>query len=876
MLRLCLGRILKDCSSSSLHRYLIYPLSSQGTYRNISNEAQLGPNKTNEDQTTSTKSWKDKAETVVIGGGVVGVSIAYHLARLGMKDVVLLEKSDLTAGSTWHAAGLATLYHGGINMKKIHYYSIGFFAQIEQETKKELGFHRPGSLRLATTPLRMDEFRHQMQRQGWHEAPQKLVEPDEIAEMFPLLNTNGLLGGLFNPADGHIDPYSLTMAMAGAARKHGANIIQGVPVTGLKLNNGRWDVETPKGIINTKCVINAAGFWAHEIGRMVGVEFPFVPVHHQYLITSTIPEVKELKKEPPVLRHLEGSFYLRQERDGLLIGPYEHQMKMRLCDDWVTNGVPHGFGRELFEPDLDRLSDHLEVAMDLVPVLRTANIQTTVAGPIMYTPDLLPVIGPYQGLPNFWMAAGFGYGIIHAGGVGRYIADWMLDGEPPYDLIETDSNRFGKWATRNYVFAKARESYGMNNAISYPKEERWAGRPTARTTTMYEKQLERGAEMGFHAGWEQPAWFALPGDEKGYKPSFRRTNWFEPVQRECEMVMNKAGIVDVSPFGKFEIRGKDALKFLDRLIANNLPKVGTTNISHMLSPSGKVYSELTITTLSPDHYFVITGSGSEFHDLRWMEEHARIWGYDVTLTNVTDDMVAVSIAGPLSRNVLAKLTKEDLSDEAFPFLHARHFDVAGIPVRGLRISYTGELGWELYHSRKDSLPLYEAMIDAGKDLGVGDFGTYAMNSLRLEKGFRMWGAEMNMDSNPYEAGLDFFIKPNKASDFIGKAAIQEIKRKGLRRKLAYLAMDVEDVDPEGNESVWSSGKIVGYTTSGAYGCTVKRSIAFAYLPLFLTHPGLTVQVELLGKLQNATVLKGPPVDVESVRRRKKAKARASS
>lgn len=819
---------------------------------------------------SSAKDWKGEAEAVIVGGGAVGTSIAYHLSRYGMKNVLLLEKSELTAGSTWHAAGLTALYHPGINMKKIHYYSINLFPQLEAETGQSLSFHQPGSIRLATTQERLNEFKYQMQRQGWHPAPQKLISPEEILNHFPLLNMNGILGGLYNPSDGHIDPYSLTMAYATGARKHGAKFFLDTPVVGLKLRpDGKWDVVTNDGTIVAKRVVNASGFWAHEVGKLNGLELPLVPVQHQYLITKPFDEVKELKKEPPVLRHLEGSFYLRTERGGILVGPYEYSKNMKVIDNWVTEGVPKGFGKELFQPDLDRLTDHLEVAMDLVPAIRKVDVHTVVNGPIMYTPDLLPMLGPYYDLPNMWMAVGFGYGIIHSGGAGHYLAHWMLNGEPPFDLIEADPNRFGKWTTRDYVFSKSRETYGMNNNYTYPKEERWTGRPTSRVSGAYQAMLDRGAEMGFHAGWEQPSWFAVDGDEKGYKPSFKRTNWFHPVGRECNLVMNKVGILDLTPFAKIDAKGKDAAKFLDKMLANKIPKIGKTNISHMLTPSGKVYAELTVTRMAEDHFFLITGSGSEIHDLRYLKEYARQWNSSVEFENLTDEMACLSVAGPYSRSLLSKLTNEDISNKAFSFLSAKCMTIAGIPVRALRITYTGELGWELYHPAEHTRALYEAILEAGEEFGVGDFGTYALNSLRIEKGFRMWGAEMNLDSNPFEAGLDYFVHLEKPVDFIGKTSLMDICRKGLNRKLAFLKVNTTDVDPEGNESVWCSEKVVGFTTSGTFGYTVNYSVAFAYLPPFLTVPGTKVQVELLGNLHDAEVLPGAPVEIESIRQKKK-------
>lgn len=816
---------------------------------------------------TSEKCIPKEADAVIIGGGAVGTSIAYHLAKRGMPEVLLLEKSELTAGSTWHAAGLVALYHPGINLKNVHYYSINMFTQLERETGQAVGFHRPGSIRLATSPLRMDEMRYQMQRQGWNKAPQYMITPDEIKEMVPIINLDGILGGLYNPSDGHIDPYSLTQALAVGARRYGAQIHQHTPVSNVKFRaDGKWDVETEKGTVTAKHVVNAGGFWARELGKMVGIELPLIPLHHQYLVTSTIPEVKALKHEIPVLRHLDGSFYLRMERDGLLVGPYEE--KVVACDDWVENGVPPGFGKELFQPDLDRLTPHLDIAMNLTPCFRNASIQTIVAGPITYSPDVLPLVGPHQGLHNYWVAVGFGYGIIHSCGIGKYLADWIVDSEPSYDLIELDPNRFGKWADKKYVACKARESYGMNNAAGYPKEERIAGRPTQRVSGAHNELLARGAEMTFQFGWEKPAWFALQDNEKGYKPSFRRTNWFPSMLREYDVVLNDVGVIDLTPFGKFEVTGNDAQKFLDRILANNLPKEGQTNISHMLTERGRVYAELTVTCQGPKKYFCLTGAGSEFHDLRWMEYQATVGKYDVMVKNVTEDLGCLSIAGPQSRAVLKKLTSCDVSPEKFPFLRAMNIEIGNIPVLAIRISYTGELGWELYHNRLATKDLYKMILKVGEDYGIGDFGIYALNCLRLEKGFRSWGSDMNMDTNPFEAGLGPFVRMNKATDFIGKNALQEIQRQGLTRKLVFLLVDTSNVDPEGNETIWFGKRVIGNTTSGGYSSRLKKSIALAYVPNYVAENGMVVQVELLGELRPATVLVDAPFQTEAARNKK--------
>ncbi|XP_037121051.1 dimethylglycine dehydrogenase, mitochondrial [Syngnathus acus] len=822
------------------------------------------------------KRWKDTAETVVIGGGCVGTSLVYHLAKSGMKDVVLLEKSELTAGSTWHAAGLTTYYHPGINLKKVHYDSVKLYERLEAETGQAVGFHQPGSVRIASTAARVDEMKYQMTRTHWHVTEQYMIGPEKIQELFPLLNLDKVLAGLYTPGDGHIDPYSLTMALAAGARMYGAQIYNPAPVTGLAPTaDGKWDVQTPHGTIRANRVVNATGFWAREVGKMIGFEHPTIPVHHQYVVTATVPEVKALKKELAVIRDLEGSYYLRQERDGLLFGPYEKMEKMVLQDSWVRDGVPPGFGKELFESDLDRIMEHVEMAMEMVPVLKKADIINIVSGPITYTPDLLPMVGPHQGVRNYWTAIGFGYGVIHAGGVGKFLSDWIRNGEPPYDLIECDPNRYGSWVDVPFLCAKARESYGFNNVVGYPKEERFAGRPTCRKSGVYDL-LKDKASMGFHAGWEQPHWFYKAGDDTGYKPSFSRTNWFEPVGRECKLVMEKVGVIDLTPFGKFVVKGADSLKLLDRLFANTMPKVGQTNISHMLTPTGRVYAEVTITQLAPGEFLLITGSGSELHDLRWIETETAVGGYDVDIANVTDEIGVLGVAGPNSRTVLQKLTQEDMSHSGFKFLQCKLIQLAGVKLRAIRISYTGELGWELYMSQKDMAAVYRAIMEAGEEEGIDNFGTYAMASLRLEKGFRGWGAEMNCDTNPLEAGLDYFIKLNKPADFIGKAALQEIKAKGLKRKLSYLAVETHDVDPEGNETVWHDGKVVGNTTSGAYSYSAQHSLAFAYLPVELSSEGRKVEVELLGKKYPAAVIQEPLVLTEPTRTRLQNKAKSKA
>ena len=716
----------------------------------------------------------------------------------------------MTAGSTWHAAGLVTLYHPGINIKNLHWHSLNFYAQLEKETGQQIGFHQPGSLRLATNQVRLDEMKYQMSRAGWNKAPQKLVTPEECLELCPLIDLEAanVMGGLFSPCDGHIDPYSLTQAIAKGARKHGANLFQNAQVSKLELKeNGSWDISTNEGILNADLVINAAGFWGKEVGHLAGLNLPLVPMQHQYLVTKTVPEVKALSREFPVLRHLEGSFYCRQERDGLLIGPYECEESNVACEDWVKNGVTKGFGKELFEPDLDRLSPHLEKAMELVPSFQNAEIQSVVNGPITYSPDILPMIGPSL-KPNMWLAVGFAYGIVHAGGVGKYMADWILNGEPEYDLSELDPLRYNeKWCTTDYSLIKCQESYGFNNAVGYPHEERHGGRPTYRTSGIHQELISAGAFMGFHAGWEQPDWYSTDGTTPEYQPSFYRTNWFEAVQKEYQLVQNHVGIIDLTPFAKFKVTGIEARKYLDYLLAGSIPKPGRTTLAHALTESGKVYAEFTVTGLGNDGFMIVTGSGSELHDLRHMEQVARSGKFnDVSIQNVTDDLGVLSIAGPKSGAVLKDILDPNLV-ESWKFLDAKTISIGGIECLAVRISYTGELGWELYMPRDQMKPVYSALLEAGKSYNIGHFGTFTVNTFRIEKGFKMWGNEMNCDGTILEAGLEAFVRMKKKSDFIGKEALKRKLGEYRQQKLLMLEIDVDNVDPEGNESVWLCGKV---------------------------------------------------------------------
>ncbi|KAF0697571.1 Aste57867_11749 [Aphanomyces stellatus] len=825
----------------------------------------------------STVDAPDSSDAVIIGGGVVGTSIAYHLAKYGAKNVVLLEKTELTAGSTWHAAGLVTYFNPGINLKKFHNHSLNLYKTLEAETGQSVGLHAPGSIRICTTPARMDEAKYQQSRQNWHEAFQALITPDEIAAKHPLLNMDGILGGVYTTGDGHIDPYSVTMALAQGARQHGAHICQHTPALGLEEKpDGTWLVTSSKGTIHAKTIVNCTGFWGRELLQSVGVDLPLVSIEHQYVITNSIPEVVKLPTELPVIRDLEASYYLRQERTGMLVGPYEAGEHMKVRLDWQATGVPPDFGKELFAPDVDRILPHLEAAMARMPVLEDAGIQNVTCGPICYAPDAMPLVGPlpHRRLRNVFIANGMSYGIAHGGGCGDYVARWILDGEPPYDLSEIDPARYGKWTTPAFTATKARESYGDNNLITHPILDKKAARPSSRVTPLYKTLKEAGAQFGFHSGWEVPHWFAKNDREIGHQPSFFRTNSFEPVKRECRAVMEAVGITDLSSFATYEISGVQAREFLEHVCANAIPKTSQIRIAHLCTPKGKVMGELTITPIDDNTFYVVTGAGSELHDLRWLDAHADAFP-SVTMTNTSDETAVIGLAGPNAASVLEAVT----GGSPCPFMKYEPTRIKGIDVRVLGLSFTGEAGYELHFPLKDVAEVYNALWEAGQRHGIENVGSFAVNSMRLEKGFRVWGFEMNKDTTPLQAGLHRFVKLNKATPFIGQTALQTEAEQGSTKSLVMLHLHTDKpapghqpLDAWGNEAVWHNGSVVGNTTSGGYGYAVQKSISFAYVPPSLANEGQRVQVELVGHQYDATVHLEPFMDTQPTRVKKAKKA----
>ncbi len=789
---------------------------------------------------------------VIIGGGAMGCSLLYHLAKAGWKDIVLVEKNDLTHGSTWHAAGLCTHFAHNATIQELRATSVRLYRDIlPQETGESCGFHRSGAMRVTRNPDRMDEFRHVAGLSEFTGYPLEIIDQKRIAELHPLAVLDGLLGGIYEPDDGHVDPSLATNAMAKVAQRHGASIQRYNPVHAIRREDGRWVVETKAGTLKALHIVNAAGTWGFEVGRMMGVNVPSVPVLHQYLVTDTVPAIAERQKagaaELPIIRDPEESWYCRQERDGFILGPYEKQAQV-----WSVDGVPPAFGAELMAPDLDRVEHIIEAAMARVPALGTAGVKTVVNGPITFTPDANPLIGPAHGVPNAWLLTGSSMGVMEGGGAGRFLAHWMTHGAPPMDALAVDSRRFGPWADRNFRVEKAIECFGLQFGVHYPFEERPAAR-NLRTSPLHALMLERGAVMGAAHGAERPNWFSTrPADET--RDSFRRTNWFEAVAREVDAVSRRVALADLSVFSKFDVNGPDTQRFLDALGANSPPRPGRIGLTHALTPAGGVASEFTVTMLAPDRAYLNSAAAAEEMDLDLLT--ARAGGFDVTVSNRTDELAVIGLMGPRSGDVLGKLA--DIS--GLPWLSAREMEVAGVPVRLLRVSYVGEKGYELHVGRARAARLFRALEEAGSAFGIGHYGAYAANSMRLEKGYRGWGMDLTTERTPLENGLAFLVKPEQR-DFIGRDAM--LKRlPGWDMVLLEIDTDGE-VEPFYSHTLFAQGRPVGVVTSGAFGHRVRKSLALAFLRERDEREGLTVK--LLGRQRSARILDAPPYDPQNLK-----------
>jgi len=808
---------------------------------------------------------KTHARVVIVGGGVVGVSILYHLVKKGWSDVVLCEKMELTHGSTWHAAGLLPLFNMSYTVGQIHKYSVDLYKGLEAETGQAVGFHQTGNLRLATNRDRMDEYQKYCGTANTIGVPFRIITPKEVKELWPLCNVEGIVGALYHPQDGHVAPADVTMALAKGARSGGAEIYRQTKVTGIQQQpNGEWLVKTDKGDIACEHVVSASGSWARQTGKMVGLDLPVIAVEHQYLVTEEIPELAERKKqglpELAVLRESDQSYYMREERQGLILGPYE-----KGAPAWAVDGVPDAFGQELLAPDYDRLEPHINAAIRRVPVFGKAGIKDCINGPIPYTPDGSPLIGPAWGLRNFWLCEGHSFGITAAGGSGWQLAEWMVEGEPGIDMWDVDARRFGDYANKRYTKIKNEECYEHVFILHYPLEERPAARP-AKTAPAYLRQKELGAVFGQKFGWERANWFAPKGMEPKDKYSFRRTNFFEPVREEVKAVRERAGLLDLTGFSKFEVSGSGAEAFLDRLVANRLPKkVGRIQLCHVCTPKGGVACEWTITRLGEQAFYIISAAAAERHDFDVLAKNLPADG-SVQLRDVTLERGVLVVAGPRARDVMAKLTDADLSNTAFPWLSAQEITVGLAPVRALRVNFVGELGWELHHPLAYQLHLWDSIMDAGKEFDIRPFGIRAMDSLRVEKSYRYWRVDLSTEYSPLESGMGRFVQLNKG-EFIGREALLRQQQKGLPWNFVTLAVQVKDSDPWGNEPIYVGDKMVGRATSGAYGYTLGKSLAVGYVRPDYAAPGTKLEMVLLGERYPAEVVAESPWDPENARLR---------
>jgi len=809
---------------------------------------------------------KSSARVVVIGGGVVGVSALYHLAKKGWSDVVLVERTELTAGSTWHAAGLLPLFNMSYSVGQLHQYSVELYKTLEEETGQAVGLHVNGNLRLARNRERMDEYRNYQCTAETIGVECHLIGVDEIKKLWPLGNMDGLIGALWHPTDGHIAPVDVTMALAKGARARGAEIYQQTEVTGIERNgDGEWVVKTTKGDITCEHVISCTGNYARTTAKMVGLEIPAIPVEHQYIVTDVDPVLQEYREagnpELPVLRESDSSYYFREERMGWILGPYEKGAPACFAD-----GVPASFEKDLFPGDLERLMPHVEAAIHRVPSFENAGIKDIVNGPIAYTPDGNPMVGPAFGLPNFWISEGHSFGVTAAGGAGWQIAEWIVEGEPTVDMIGVDPRRFGV-VSKNFAKIKNEEAYEHVFVNHFPMEERPAARP-AKAPPIYDRLDKAGAVWGARFGWERPNWFAPAGTKREDIYSFRRSNWFEHVGNEVRAMRENVGLMELSSFAKYEVEGSGAREWLDRMVANNIPKgVGRMSLSHALNPSGSVRSEFTISRMSDgllgERFFLVGPGAAHDYDLDFLTKSMPRDG-SVHLRDVTNQYGVLVLAGPNSRKVLEKIADADVSNEAFKWLTMQEIPVGFCPnVRAMRVNFVGSLGWELHHPIEYQIQLFEALHQAGAEFRIANVGMRAMDSMRLEKSYRLWGTDLNAENTILEAGLNRFVRLNKG-EFTGRDALVLQQERGVPNQYCTIEIDADDADPFGNEPVLLDGEVIGRGTAGGYGHFVGKSLMLGYVKSEHAVVGQECHVRVLDQLRPARIIAESPYDPENL------------
>ena len=796
----------------------------------------------------------------VIGGGVVGASVLYHLTKLGWSDVMLLERSELTSGSTWHAAGGFHTLNGDTNMAALQGYTIRLYRELEEITGMSCGLHHVGGITLADNRDRMDMLLAERAKHRYMGLETEIIGPEEIAKIAPVTNTEGVIGALYDPLDGHLDPSGTTHAYAKAARMGGATIETHCMVKETNQRaDGTWDVVTDKGTIHAEHVVNAGGLWAREVGAMAGIYFPLLPMEHQYLVTDEIPEIAAIIDaggEHPHVMDPAGESYLRQEGRGLCIGFYEQP-----CRPWSVDGTPWGFGHELLADDYDKIEDSIAFAYRRFPVLEKAGVKSVIHGPFTFAPDGNPLVGPVPGMRNYWSACAVMAGFSQGGGVGLMLAQWMVEGETERDTWAMDCARFGDWITPGYTTPKVIENYQKRFSVSYPNEELPAARPF-RQTPMYDVFDKMGAVWGAQYGLEVVNYFAEADEPRYETPSFRRSNAWEATAREVKAVRQAVGINELHNFGKYLVTGPGARDWLDRIMAGRVPPPGRLSLTPMLSPKGRLIGDFTISCLSDEAFQLTASYGAQAYHMRWFERHEAT---GVTVENISDRLNGFQIAGPKAREVLQACCRIDIS--GMRFMDVRHLTVGMVDCLVQRVSYTGDLGYEIYCDPMAQRSLWQTLWAAGEPVGMKPFGMRAMMSLRLDRFFGSWLNEFSPDYTAGETGLDRFISWKKNVDFIGRNAAEAERDAGAKRKLCAFAVEAEDADVQGYEPVWLDGEVVGFCTSGGYSHHAGKSIALALVPRDAASEGLQVEIEILGQKCRARLITEPLFDADGARMR---------
>ncbi|HEY6518758.1 MAG TPA: FAD-dependent oxidoreductase [Roseiarcus sp.] len=827
------------------------------------------------------------ARAVVIGGGVVGVSTLYHLAKKGWTDSVLIERKELTSGSTWHAAGLLPLFNLSYSVGQIHKYSVALYQTLEKETGLDPGLRQVSNIRLARTRDRMDEYNYYAGVAETIGVKVKFLTPGEVKTIWPLCDVAGIIGAIQHPDDGYIQPADLTQALARGARDRGAEINRRTTVTAIEwLPSGEWRVSTDKGEVVCEHVVSATGNFARATGRMVGINVPVIPVEHQYIVTEAHPEIVKRKAqglpEMGVLRESDSAWYMREEAGGLLLGPYEKGAPACYVD-----GPSSDSEYELFPEDLDRLGPHIETAIARVPAFGEVGVKKVYNGAIAYTPDGSPIVGPAPGVRNFWLNEGHSFGVTAAGGAGWQLAEWIVEGEPTIDMLGVDPRRFGPYADTSYLVEKNEEAYAKVFTVHYPDEEREAARPL-RQTPCYGRMKDLGAVFGSVYGWERPNWFAPqgyalseaelakpdvllnenhpavgPGEKPREKWSFRRSNYFQFVGDECRNVHENVGLMDMSAFAKCEVSGPGAESWLNSILTNRAPKaIGRVTLSYLLTARGGVRGEFTLTRIGPERFYLISAGALETHDFDVLEKLLPA-DNSVRIDKVTTQRGVLLLAGPRSREVLAKVADVDVSNEAFPWLTARRLSIDAAGLIAMRVNFVGELGYEFHHPIEMQNTIFDALMEAGAPFGLKPFGIRAMDSLRLEKSYKLIGRELSIEYAALESGLERFVDFDKGP-FLGRDALIAWEGKGFENKLVTLEVQgVTDADARGSEPVMKHGAMIGRSTSGGYGWRVGKSLAIAMVKPEFSNVGGEVDVRILGEMRRAIVIPNSPYDLRN-------------